>query len=81
MDSRCCASFYYGQKGGEIIDAAGPLQFDSDWGYAPCFGSPAPIPGTTPAWCPDFTPTMNIAKSASWSSADLFPASMRVLIK
>ena len=65
-------SGYYGQKGGEIINAAGVLQFDGDWGFALCFGSPAQIPGATPVWYPDFTPMMNIAKSASWSSADLF---------
>jgi CubicO group peptidase (beta-lactamase class C family) len=65
--------FYYGQKGGEIINAAGVLQFDGDWGFALCFGSPAQIPGTSPVWYPDFTPMMNIARNASWSSADLFP--------
>jgi hypothetical protein len=66
------AGFYYGQKGGEIINAAGVLQFDGEWGFALCFGSPAQLPGATPVWYPDFTPMMNIAKSASWSSADLF---------
>lgn len=66
--------FYYGQKGGEIINAAGVLQFNGDWGFALCFGSPAQIPGTSPVWYPDFTPMMNIAKSASWSAADLFPS-------
>ena len=66
--------FYYGQKGGEIINAAGVLQFDQDWGFALCFDSPAQIPGTGPIWYPDFTPMMNIAKSASWSSTDLFPS-------
>jgi CubicO group peptidase (beta-lactamase class C family) len=65
--------FYYGQKGGEIINAAGVLQFNGDWGFALCFGSPAQIPGTMPVWYPDFTPMMNIAMNASWSSADLFP--------
>ncbi|HXW30411.1 MAG TPA: hypothetical protein VEK55_13695 [Xanthobacteraceae bacterium] len=39
---------YYGQKGGEIINAAGVLQFNRDWCFALCFGSPAQIPGTRP---------------------------------
>jgi CubicO group peptidase (beta-lactamase class C family) len=65
--------FYYGQKGGEIINAAGVLQFSGDWGFALCFGGPAQIPGTRPVWYPDFTPMMNIAMNASWSSTDLFP--------
>ncbi len=67
------AGLYYGQKGGEIINAAGVLQFDEEWGFVLCFGSPAQVPNEQPVWYPDFTPMMNIAESASWSSSDLFP--------
>jgi CubicO group peptidase (beta-lactamase class C family) len=64
---------FYGQKGGLIINAASVLQFDSDWGFALCFGSPAQLPGVTPVWYPDYVPVMNIAKSTSWGTRDLFP--------
>jgi CubicO group peptidase (beta-lactamase class C family) len=64
---------FYGQKGGEIINAAGVLQFNGAWGFALCFDSPAQTPGSSPVWYPDFTPMMKIAMSASWSSTDLFP--------
>ena len=65
--------YYYGQKGGEIINAAGVLQFNGEWGFSLCFGSPAQVPNVQPVWYPDFTPMMNIARNVSWSSTDLFP--------
>jgi hypothetical protein len=64
---------YYGQKGGEIINAAGVLQFNGEWGFVLCFGSPAQVPNQQPVWYPDFTPMMNIATTTSWSPNDLFP--------
>jgi hypothetical protein len=64
---------YYGQKGGEIINAASVLQFNGDWGFALCFGSPAQVPGKAPIWYPDFVPVMNVAKSTNWGTGDLFP--------
>jgi CubicO group peptidase (beta-lactamase class C family) len=67
------AGFYYGQKGGLIINAAGVLQFNGEWGFVLCFGSPAQVPNQQPVWYPDFTPMMNIATTTSWSSKDLFP--------
>jgi CubicO group peptidase (beta-lactamase class C family) len=65
--------FYYGQKGGEIINAASVLQFNGEWGFVLCFGSPAQVPNQTPVWYPDFAPMMEIATTTSWSSNDLFP--------
>jgi hypothetical protein len=67
------SGFYYGQKGGLIVNAAGVLQFSGEWGFVLCFGSPAQVPNEQPVWYPDFTPMMTIATSASWSSNDLFP--------
>ena len=64
---------FYGQKGGEIIDAAGVLQFNGQWGFALFFGSPAQLPGVVPSWYPDFDAMMSIAKTTTWSTTDLFP--------
>ena len=64
---------FYGQKGGLIVDAASVLQFNGDWGFTLCFGSPAQVPGVTPVWYPDFNPMMNIAKGTNWGTSDLFP--------
>jgi len=64
---------FYGQKGGLIINAASVLQFNGDWGFALCFGSPAQLPGVTPVWYPDYVPLMSIAKSTNWGTTDLFP--------
>jgi hypothetical protein len=67
---------YYGQKGGLIADAASVFQFDDQWGFVLCFGSPAQLdnqpPNPGPSWYPDFTAAMNIAKNATWTQ-DLFP--------
>jgi Beta-lactamase len=43
---------FYGQKGGELSDAASVLQFDGQWGFMLCFGSPAQVAGVTPSWYP-----------------------------
>ena len=64
---------FYGQKGGELINAAGILQFNGEWGFALFFGSPAQIPGVVPSWYPNFDAMMNIAKNTTWGAADLFP--------
>jgi CubicO group peptidase (beta-lactamase class C family) len=64
---------YHGQKGGEIINAAGVFEFNGDWGFALFFGSPAQRPSLNPVWYPDFTVMMNKAKATSWSAGDLFP--------
>jgi CubicO group peptidase (beta-lactamase class C family) len=64
---------FYGQKGGEIIDAASVLQFNDQWGFVLCFGSPAQVDGVTPSWYPDYPAVMDIAKSTDWGTSDLFP--------
>jgi CubicO group peptidase (beta-lactamase class C family) len=64
---------FYGQKGGEIVNAAGVLQFDDQWGFALCFGSPAQQPKITPSWYPDYPAVMKIAKGTNWGTTDLFP--------
>jgi CubicO group peptidase (beta-lactamase class C family) len=67
------AGRFYGQKGGELSDAASVLQFDDQWGFMLCFGSPAQIDGVTPSWYPDFPAVMNVAKNTNWGTTDLFP--------
>jgi CubicO group peptidase (beta-lactamase class C family) len=64
---------FYGQKGGLIINAASVFQFNGDWGFAICFGSPAGTPGVPTVVYPDYPAVMNIAKSTSWGATDLFP--------
>jgi CubicO group peptidase (beta-lactamase class C family) len=60
---------YYGQKGGQIADAASVLQFDGEWGFVALFGTRA----TQPGWYPDWLNVMNIAKAQLATAADLFP--------
>jgi CubicO group peptidase (beta-lactamase class C family) len=67
---------FYAQKGGLIIDAASVLQFDDQWGFVLCFGSPAQLPNPpypAPSWYPDFPGVMDIAKKTDWGTTDLFP--------
>jgi CubicO group peptidase (beta-lactamase class C family) len=62
---------FYGQKGGNINDAASVLHFDDQLGYALCFGSTAQSPGAV--WYPDFSPMIIIANKVNWGTTDLFP--------
>jgi CubicO group peptidase (beta-lactamase class C family) len=64
---------FYGQKGGELINAASVLQFNGQWGFTVCWGSPAQVPNVAPSWYPDFGAAMSIAMGVSWSAGDLFP--------
>ncbi len=63
--------YYYGQKGGLIINAAVVLKFSEERGFELCFGNPAQLPNQQPVWYPDFTQMMDIATTASWSPNDL----------
>ncbi len=65
---------FYGQKGGLIADAASVFQFNDQWGFVLCFGSPAQqdVQPPSPSWYPDFPAVMNIAKATTWTQ-DLFP--------
>lgn len=60
---------YYGQKGGQIADAASVLQFDGEWGFVALFGTRA----TQPGWYPDWPDVMNTAKAQLTAAVDLFP--------
>jgi hypothetical protein len=62
---------YYGQKGGQIADAAAVFQFDGEWGFVALFGSSAnrPYGVVYPNW-PD---VMKIAKADLATAIDLFP--------
>jgi CubicO group peptidase (beta-lactamase class C family) len=66
---------FYGLKGGELSDSASVLQFDDQWGFMLCFGSPAQVDGATPSWYPDFPAVMSEAKTAlgGRGTTDLFP--------
>jgi hypothetical protein len=50
------------------------FQFDDQWGFALCWGSPgysgSAYPGPVYA---DYPAVMNIAKSVNWGTTDLFP--------
>jgi CubicO group peptidase (beta-lactamase class C family) len=65
---------FYGQKGGLIADTASVFQFNDQWGFVLCFGSPAQqdVQPPYPSWYPDFPAVMNIAKTTNWTQ-DLFP--------
>ncbi len=65
---------FYGQKGGLMADAASVLQFNDQWGFVLCFGSPAQqdVQPPSPSWYPNFPAVMNVAKSVNWTE-DLFP--------
>jgi CubicO group peptidase (beta-lactamase class C family) len=65
---------YYGQKGGQIADAASVVQFDGEsgdgpWGFVALFGARA----TQPGWYPDWNTMMTIAKKELATATDLFP--------
>jgi CubicO group peptidase (beta-lactamase class C family) len=60
---------YYGQKGGQTVDAASVLQFDGEWGFVALFGTRA----TQPGWYPNWDNVMKIAKADLATAADLFP--------
>ena len=64
---------FCGQKGGQFINAASVFQFDGPWGLVACFGSPAWTPGVSEDWYPNWPEVMDIAKSISWGTTDLFP--------
>jgi len=65
---------FYGQKGGLIADAAGVFQFNDQWGFVLCFGSPAQqdVQPPYPSWYPDFPAAMSAAPTVNWTE-DLFP--------
>ena len=65
---------YYGQKGGQIGDAASVLEFDGEsgdgaWGFVALFGTRA----TQPGWYADWPAVMNLAKKELTTATDLFP--------
>jgi CubicO group peptidase (beta-lactamase class C family) len=60
---------YYGQKGGQIGDAASVLQFDGEWGFVALFGTRA----TQPGWYPNWNGVMDQAKTQLATATDLFP--------
>jgi hypothetical protein len=60
---------YYGQKGGQIADAASVLQFDGEWGFVALFGTRA----TQSGWYPDWPDVMSAAKAQLTTAVDLFP--------
>ena len=60
---------YYGQKGGQIGDAASVLEFDGEWGFVALFGTRA----TQPGWYPDWHGVMDKAKNQLATAIDLFP--------
>jgi CubicO group peptidase (beta-lactamase class C family) len=64
---------FYGQKGGQIIATQNVLQFNGDWGLVMLWASLAHTTGPSANWYPDYPAVMNIAKTISWDSADLFP--------
>ena len=61
---------FYGQKGGSLASSGNVLQFNGQWGFALCWGGKATA---ATSWYPDYPTVMNIAKTAAWGSADLFP--------
>jgi CubicO group peptidase (beta-lactamase class C family) len=61
---------FYGQKGGSLDSSGNVLEFNGDWGFAMQWGGPATAATN---WYPDYPAVMNIAKSATWGAADLFP--------
>jgi CubicO group peptidase (beta-lactamase class C family) len=65
---------FYGQKGGLIADAASVFQFNDQWGFVLCFGSPAQqdVQPPYPSWYPNFDNAISIAMSTTWTQ-DLFP--------
>jgi CubicO group peptidase (beta-lactamase class C family) len=64
---------FYAQKGGLLANAAGVFQFRGQWGFVLFFGCPAQydVQPPLPAWYPDFTDAMNVARSVNWTQ-DLF---------
>jgi CubicO group peptidase (beta-lactamase class C family) len=62
---------FYGQKGGSLPTSNDVLQFNGQWGFVMLWGSPPTAAESN--WYPDYPSVMNIATSASWGSADLFP--------
>jgi len=60
---------YYGQKGGQIGDAASVVQFDGEWGFVALFGTRA----TQLGWYPDWPAVMDKAKADLAAGTDLFP--------
>jgi CubicO group peptidase (beta-lactamase class C family) len=61
---------FYGQKGGSLESSGNVLQLNDQWGFALCWGGKATA---ATSWYPDYPTVMNIAKNATWGSADLFP--------
>jgi len=62
---------YYGQKGGSLQTSGNVLQINGDWGLAMSWGGKA---NAAPGWYPDFPAVMDIATTAAWGTADLFPS-------
>jgi CubicO group peptidase (beta-lactamase class C family) len=63
---------FYGQKGGQLINAASVIQFDGEWGFVAVFDCPAVRQGSQD-WYPNWPAVVNAAQSANWGSTDLFP--------
>jgi CubicO group peptidase (beta-lactamase class C family) len=64
---------FYGQKGGDVQNAASVFQFNDEWGFVALWGSPAIVPVGQPSWYPNFDAVMNVAKAVDWGTTDLFP--------
>jgi CubicO group peptidase (beta-lactamase class C family) len=64
---------YMGQKGGSLDTSGNALSFNGDWGMAVCWSGKLIAPYQGQSWYPYFPGVMDIAKSTSWGSGDLFP--------
>jgi hypothetical protein len=61
---------FYGQKGGSLASSGNVLEFKATGASAIQWGA---LATAATSWYPDYPAVMNIAKSASWGAADLFP--------
>ena len=62
---------FYGQKGGEVEDAAAVLQFNGNTGFIALFGCTAANRGNE--IYPDWPRVNEAAANTSWANVDLFP--------
>jgi CubicO group peptidase (beta-lactamase class C family) len=64
---------YKAQKGGSLETSGNALSFNGDWGMVVCWSGKLIAQYQGQDWYPYFPAVMNIAKSTSWGSGDLFP--------
>ncbi len=62
---------FWGQKGGNVQNAASVFSFNGDWGFVALWGNLPP--NSNPSWYSSFPDVMNIAQAADWGDSDLFP--------